>query len=61
MRSLAESWLKARGSRHRVLNIPLPIQPFRAFSKLETVQGDSGGETWAEWLAGSSGHADSLL
>ncbi|MDP9139433.1 MAG: SDR family oxidoreductase [Pseudomonadota bacterium] len=49
-RELATQWLAARGRRSRVMNLPLPVPPFSGLARLQEVNGQGGGQSWAEWL-----------
>ena len=52
LRSLAETWLRARGSRRRLVNLPLPLQFSRKFAEgaLLTPEHKDGKITWEQYL-----------
>jgi uncharacterized protein YbjT (DUF2867 family) len=53
LRSLAQAWLRARGSRRRLVNLPLPLQFSRKFAEGALLCPDhkDGRITWEQYLA----------
>lgn len=50
-RALAGAWMRARGLR-KILVPASRVRPLTGLAKITAVHGDSGGATWAQWLAG---------
>jgi uncharacterized protein YbjT (DUF2867 family) len=58
LRSLAEAWVRARGSRRRLVNLPLPMQFSRKFADgaLVAPEHNDGEITWEQYLERRYGH-----
>ncbi|HEY1182149.1 MAG TPA: NAD(P)H-binding protein [Rhodocyclaceae bacterium] len=53
-RELATQWVRARGRRTPVLQLPLPVPPFSALARLLEANGEAGGQRWSDWLTSHS-------
>ncbi len=51
-KQLARTWLQAQHRRTPVAAIPIPFQPLKALSAIETVTGSGGGISWTTWITG---------
>lgn len=51
LKDLARKWLHVRHRHTPVVSIPIPFQPLKALSAIETVTGNAGGISWNTWIA----------